>query len=351
MMEMEERIVADRLEGVPLPAETTAVLGHDDALLHLKKAYGSGRMHHGWLLAGPRGIGKSATAFSMARHILSHPNPATAPGDHGPAAVDPSVSAQIANGAHPNLLHLTRPWDAKAKRFKTKLTVDEIRQMHRFFGLTAGAGGWRICIVDAADDLNPNSANALLKMLEEPPKRTIIFVITHVVGGLLATIRSRCQVLNFKPLNAQHIDAITEKFDLVQDDVNRSRAAGLADGSVRKAIQLLQGGALEPYSAFEKLMQARATGTAQEWMVVHKIAEQLSGAGKDETFRLFMDLAMGWIGNQVREAPAATPATLAGWAEVWDKATRSLTLAEAFNLDKKQVILSLFYTLFERHKT
>ncbi|MEM9733869.1 MAG: DNA polymerase III subunit delta' [Pseudomonadota bacterium] len=350
MMEAEERIIVDRMEGVPLPAETTTILGHRGPVAQLTQAYASGRMHHGWLLAGQRGIGKSATAFALARHILSHPDLSQAPDHFEPHTIHQSVEAQIANGAHPNVLHLARPWDAKAKRFKTKLTVDEIRQMHRFFGLTAGAGGWRICIVDAADDLNPNSANALLKMLEEPPKRTIIFVITHVVGGLLPTIRSRCQVLNFKPLSAEHIDTIMGGFNLPGDTANRARAALLADGSVRKAIQLVQGGALEPYSAFEHLMQTRATGTAKEWLVAHKIAEQLSGAGREETFRLFMDLAMGWIGQQVRNAPAATATTLAGWAEVWDKATRSLTLAEAFNLDKKQVILSLFETLFERHK-
>lgn len=350
-MEAEERLVADRMDGVPLPAETQTILGHDEPLSRLTQSYASGRIHHGWLLTGPKGIGKSAIAFAMARHILSHPATQTAPTVYDSTTLNSSISAQVANGAHPNLLHLSRPWDSKAKRFKTKLTVDEIRQMQRFFGLTAGAGGWRICIVDAADDLNANSANGLLKMLEEPPKRTIIFVIAHVVGGLLPTIRSRCQTLRFDPLSTDHIDTITNGFALSVDPANRTRAAQLAEGSVRRAVQLLQGGALEPYAAFEKLMAGRATGTAQEWLIAHKIAEQLAGAGREEAFRLFMDLALRWVGTRVRDAPSAKPATLAGWAQVWDKTTRSLTLAEAFNLDKKQVILSLFATLFEQHKT
>ena len=161
----------------------------------LAAAYRSGKLSHALLLAGPQGIGKATLAFHLARHLLRHPSPETAPDElEGPDTAS-SLFRQIATGAHPSVLHLTRPMNEKTKSFKTVVTVDEVRRINRFLSLTSHDGSYRVVIVDPADDMNTNAANALLKNLEEPPSRTLFILITHSIGRLLPTIRSRCQTI------------------------------------------------------------------------------------------------------------------------------------------------------------
>ena len=350
MMEIEERPVADRIEGVATPAECRHVIGHDAAMEKLTGSYRSGRLHHAWLLSGPRGIGKASFAFNFAKYVFSHPDPATAAELYDPESIPETIHRQVAQGGHPELLHLTRPWDEKGKRFKTQLSVEEVRRTLSFYGMTAGAGGWRITIVDAADDMNASAANALLKILEEPPKRSLFFVITHAAGGLLPTIRSRCQLLPMHPLAPEDVSTVLDGMDVQASDNDRQRAAVLSEGSVRRAIQLMRGEVLAEYASFESLMKANAKGDGTDWVAAHKIAESVSRRGQEDAYLLFIDLVTGWIGQQVRANAQSSPEALAGWAEVWDKASRSVALADAFNLDKKQVILSLFGSLFERNK-
>ena len=351
MLEAELREVADRMDDVPLPAESTHLIGHESAVERLAHSYRSGKLHHAWLISGPRGIGKSTLAFHFARHVMANPDHKNASGSIEPDAWPESLVRQVAQGAHPDLLHLTRPWDDKGKKFKTQLSVDEIRRTQAFYGMTAGAGGWRITIVDAADDMNASAANALLKILEEPPKRSLFLVITHAAGGLLPTIRSRCQALSLCPLSDEQVAEVIKHTGLSWPPDQLTKAANLAGGSARRAIQLVRSDVLKHYKTFENLMQKQAIGSGSEWAQVHTIADAVSRRGAEESFALFIDLVMAWIGQQVRQdaGQVATP-VLAGWAEVWEKATRSTTLAEAFNLDKKQVILSLFETLFQTRR-
>ncbi|MEQ8827963.1 MAG: DNA polymerase III subunit delta', partial [Parvibaculum sp.] len=179
----------DRLEGIPDPLENPLLAGHGDVLDHLALHYASGRMHHAWLVTRPRGIGKATKAARFAAQVFRNPDPATAPGKYLPVGPDDATERRIASGAHPNLLHLRRPWDDRRKRWKTRLSVDEIRRLNHFFTTTPGQNTWRIVIVDTTDDLNTQAANALLKNLEEPPPRTLFFVLAHSAKGLLATIR------------------------------------------------------------------------------------------------------------------------------------------------------------------
>ncbi len=345
----EERPVADRLEGISLPSENQHLYGHDAALQDLAQQYHAGQLHHAWLLNGPRGVGKATFAFHMARHILAHPNPSDAPARVSADDWADSLVRQVANGGHPDLLHLTRPWDDKTKKFKTQLAIDEVRRTQGFYGMTAGGGGWRITIVDAADDMNASAANALLKILEEPPKRSLFFVITHSAGSLLPTIRSRCQRLSLSPLKAQDMGNALQHLDIEAMPGSMERTASLAEGSVRRAIVLASSNVMAEYDRFEKLMQENANGAPAHWLVAHSVAEAVSKRGEDDAYHLFIDLVTGWVSRQVRTGQG-TSATLAGWAEVWEKALYSTKTADAFNLDKKQVILSLFGSLFERNR-
>ena len=184
--EIEALPEADRLEGFPHPRETGALLGHEAAEQMLADAFAGGRMHHAWLLAGRAGIGKATLAYGLARHVLARPEERDQSGK-GLAVPASSIAArQVAALSHPGLLVLRRPYDAKAKRFGSAIPVDEVRRLKSFLGLTSGDEAWRVVIVDTADDLNLNAANALLKSLEEPPRRCLFVLVASEPSGLLA---------------------------------------------------------------------------------------------------------------------------------------------------------------------
>ncbi|MEM8749317.1 MAG: DNA polymerase III subunit delta' [Pseudomonadota bacterium] len=350
MMEAEERPVADRIDDVPLPSESMFLEGHAEAAQKIASLYKSGTLHHAWLLSGPRGIGKATFAFHAARHLLAHPDGASAPDHIDPESWPHNLVRQVAQAAHPDLLHLTRPWDDKTKRFKTQVSVDEVRKTQAFYSMTAGGGGWRITIVDAADDMNASAANALLKILEEPPKRSIFFIVTHAAGGLLPTIRSRCQSLPLKPLAQDTVGQLLRRFEVQASEQDIDTAARMSEGSVRQAILLSQKSVLDDYRKFEALMGEGAAGRSQDWVVAHSVADSVSRRGQEDAYSLFNQLVLAWIGKQARLRENEPLQSLAGWAEVWENANKSISLADAFNLDKKQVVLDLFSSLFERNR-
>src|SRR5262245_8647083 len=163
----------DAIDGVPPPSANAALFGHEAIRSFLAQAYRSGHMHHALLLEGPQGVGKATLAFHLAGHMLSHPRAEAAPLTLSVPDIGASPYRQIASGTHLSLLHITRSVDAKTGKFKTGITVDEIRRVSHFLNRTAHDGSWRVVIIDPADDMNRNAANALLKTLEEPPQRTL----------------------------------------------------------------------------------------------------------------------------------------------------------------------------------
>ncbi|MEI2385763.1 DNA polymerase III subunit delta' [Breoghania sp. JC706] len=337
----------DRIEGLPLPREQMRLIGHRDAEVTLLEAYRSQRLHHAWLIGGPKGIGKATLAFRMARFVLSHPD-RNAPqlalaADLSVEPADPIVRRVMA-GSHGDLLHLRRPWDEKGKRFKTVLTVEEVRRTVSFFGSTSAYGGWRVCIVDAADDMNASAANALLKVLEEPPEKCLFFVLSHSPGRLLPTIRSRCRRLDLKPLSTGEISQGLEMFD--RGGKEAEHAATLADGSLRRAIQLLDAGGIEVANGLDRLIAALPDPDLRQ---VHRFADVVSDRKSEESYRIFLDLLRDWLDHRLREDAAAgvPPARLVRWSEVWEKTTRAASLSDALNLDRKQVVLGAFQALGE----
>jgi DNA polymerase-3 subunit delta' len=347
----------DRIGDWPAPEESADWFGDRAAERTLLDAYRSGRMHHAWLIGGVKGIGKATLAYRFARFAFAHPDPGVpavvAATDLSVATGDPAFR-RVANRAHPNLLPLERPWDEKNSRYKTVVSVDEIRRTIPFFGSTGGEAGWRIAIVDPADDMNPNAANALLKVLEEPPARSLLFIICHAPGRLLPTIRSRCRRLELAPLFPETIiSAIRSAMPQVaEDEGDLTLAATLADGSLRRAILLLEEGGIATYRAFASLI-ARLPDL--DIASIHAFADSLAGRGADDAYFGFLDLFRDWLARRVARsaepdatvalALAVTAAPLARWAEVWEKVAQSSADAEEFNLDRKQVVLSIFMTL------
>jgi len=192
---------------IPHPRETLSLFGHREAELALLNAYRSGRIPHAWLIGGAQGIGKATLAYRMARFVLAHRDP-LAPDVQAARtlAVDPShpVARHVAAGAHGGLLTLERTLNDKGV-MRTVITVDETRETISFFGSTAAVEGWRVCIVDTVDELNANAANALLKVLEEPPRQSLFFLVSHAPARVLPTIQSRCRKLPLRPLAIEDV--------------------------------------------------------------------------------------------------------------------------------------------------
>jgi len=341
----EERPPHDALEGVRLPRQTTILVGHRHAEQALLDAYRSGRMHHGWILAGERGIGRATLAFRLARFLFAHPDSSS---PEVAAAEDLSVPSGhrqahwLEIGAHPNLLHLQREWDDQRSRYRTVLAVDAIRQITPFLGTTAGEGGWRVVIVDPADDMNPSAANAILKNLEEPPRQTLFLLIAKSRGALLPTILSRCRTLNLLPLSAEETQAVVRE---AAPELARGRdaalAAALAGGSPRRFIELERQAGVELY----RLMREAIEGGQPEAQLA--LSARASAAAVTEQL---MDLFKGYLSRRVRGEPepagAANPPAvpLVSWAELWEKATLSGREVETYNLDRRQFVLDLLET-------
>ena len=340
---------ADAIDGVPLPRERAVLLGHRVAEGVLLDAYRGGRMHHAWIIAGAKGIGKATLAFRFARFVLANPDPQSSnvqdAADLHVCERTPEFS-QVAAGAHPGLLHLRRPYDAKRKskdKFKQDLTVDEIRRAVPFFGSTAGQGSWRVCIVDAADDMNINAANALLKVLEEPPRRSLFLVLAHAPGRLLPTIRSRCRVLRTDALSADEVRAGLAEFGIANGDPSAAaRIADLAQGSLRAAIQLARGAALDLADTFQRL----TAGLPElDHAGIHAFADTIAQHGQDDGWALFQELIGDHLHALLSDGQAGSPRRLVTISEVWEKTSRAAREADAFNLDRRQVILNAFRDL------
>ncbi|MCB1439051.1 MAG: DNA polymerase III subunit delta' [Nitratireductor sp.] len=328
----------DALDGVADPAaQSGPLIGHEDARAMLARNFASGRMHHAWLLSGPRGIGKASLAFRAAEHFFRNPDQ-----DEAPAAislVDDSVHSLVAKGGHPNLLVLRRPWDEKSKKFRTAIGVDEVRRTLGFFGTAAERGTWRVCIVDPADDLTNAAANALLKVLEEPPPRTVFFIIAHTPRGLLATIRSRCRTLSLKPLGEDELLQALDNQPAVagMTDDERRRLAALARGSVRRALLLAGSASIASFETFVHNVEA----PAPDWTAIHKLASAISIPSKAGEFDLFIELVYDYLSERI-SGNGASLASRYRWTGIWEDLQKSVSRMEGWNMDRKQVILGLF---------
>jgi DNA polymerase-3 subunit delta' len=334
---------AEAIDGVPAPREHSHFVGHAATERSVLEALAAGTLHHALILGGPQGIGKATFAYRLARFLLAGGDPRTgtlAIADTAPAA------RLVRGGAHPDLLVLSRAYDDKNSRFRAEISVDDVRRLVPFFGSTAAFGGWRIAIVDAADDLNTNAANALLKMLEEPPPRSLFLVVAHAPGRLIATIRSRCRLVRMAPLSEAEI---AEGLAALGIAAAGSDVLARADGSLRRAIVLsaggdrdlaaLAGGLLERLPALDR----RALG---------KLGDAVAARDGEGAWNATVDFVRDFVARRVRAGAAAgaAPSQLAAWAEVWEKIDRVVGRAEALNLDRRQVVLGVFRDLAETAK-
>jgi DNA polymerase-3 subunit delta' len=333
----------------PHPRETFDLFGHRDAEAALLNAYRSGRIPHAWLIGGAQGIGKATLVYRMARFVLAHRNPLGADVQRAASLhVDLSdpTARQIANGAHGGLLTLERTLNDKGV-LRTVITVDETRETISFFGSTAAVDGWRVCIVDTVDELNANAANALLKVLEEPPRQSLFFLVSHAPARVLPTILSRCRKLLLRPLaTGDVVRAAALAGNLPTDDPALSEAAAAAEGSVARALTLLDGDAVKLHRRTAALLATLPQVDPRE---LHALGDALGGSDR-VALAAFVDSIDRWMNQRLHadetNANANLP-RLARLAEVWEKINRAARDTAEYNLERKPLVFSVFSMLAE----
>jgi DNA polymerase-3 subunit delta' len=354
----------------PAPRDNPDLIGHEEAEMLLANAVASGRLAHGWLITGPRGIGKATLAFRFARHLLAAGGPnAEAPGLFGttaPAApglrLDPShpVFRRVASGGHADLITVERGWDEKKKKRRSEIVIGDVRDIGQFLHLTPAEGGWRVVIVDCAEDMNRNAANAVLKVLEEPPRRSVLLLVSHAPGRLLPTILSRCRRLALKPLADAQVRALLARYRPELDPADQALLVWLAQGSIGRALALAEESGLELY---RELGEQLARLPDLDIPALHDFADRLARDREGQSFRTAADLLEGWMARLLRTASLGRPdpgippeeaqilGRLAGargldqWLALWEKVTRLIAGAEQADLDLKQVWIGAMLAL------
>jgi DNA polymerase-3 subunit delta' len=333
---------------IPAPRQTTALFGHREAEQTLLTAYRSGRIPHAWLIGGAQGIGKATLAYRMARFVLAYSDPATQAVQSADSLYvdqDHPVARQVANGSHGGLLTLERTANEKGT-MRTVITVDESRETIGFFGSTAtSAGGWRVCVVDTVDELNANASNQLLKILEEPPARSLFLLISHAPARVLATIQSRCRKLPLRPLEADDvIQAAAEAAGLTRRDAALGEAADAAEGSVARALTLLGGQSLGLHQRTLELLN-RLPQLDQR--ALHALGDALP-LNDRVGLKAVVDTIDRWLTGHLHAPDAgANLPRLARLAEVWEKINSAARDTESFNLERKPLVFSVFSMLAE----
>lgn len=363
----------DRVDGAPHPRETQHLFGQAAAEAAFLDAFGSGRMHHGWLITGPRGVGKATLAWRIARFLLAHP-----PGDGGlfgsapPSAdlavpADHPVARRVQALSEPGLKLIRRSLNDQG-RLRQVIAVEDIRALRDFFGLSAAGGGRRVVIVDAADEMNPNAANALLKLLEEPPAGAVLLLIAHQPSRLLPTIRSRCRELRLSVLGAQDMaEALGQALGDAAAAIDGQALAELSGGSVGEAIRILSDDGLTLYGQLLAVMQGLPSMDRGR---LRALADSAAGRGAEARFDLMVrlvDMAVarlaraGATGRPLAEAAPGEAALIArlapdaeaarGWAALAADLGARARQGRAVNLDPAALVLDMFLRMENAART
>ena len=371
---------------IPIPRENDYFVGHDEAVATLDDSFRSGRFHHAWLISGPKGVGKATLAWRFARHVLAEnitfekkPDAAaglfgelpedetatSAPDDAAPFYVSPDhpVFQRMAAGGHADVFVVERSPTKDGTKLRTEIVVDDVRGISTFLHKTAAEGGWRVVIVDAADEMNVNAANAVLKMLEEPPARTMLLLVAHNPGRLLPTIRSRCRKLTLGALDEETVTALVRRYVPDIPDSDAKTLARLADGSIGRALALDEEGGIELYRDLLGLLD---TLPRLDVARLHAFAERVARDRTGNAFHTVSGLLAWWLHRFVRFSASGgagmrlgageealmrrlvdqgAGASLDRWLRVWEKMADLFARTDAVNLDRKQIILNAFLAL------
>jgi len=360
MSDLEDIPQPDQIEGAPHPRQTETLFGQPEAEADFLEAFNTGRLHHSWLITGPKGIGKATLAWNITRFLLAQDaNGMFAPATdalHIPA--DDPVFHRVAALAEPGLFLCRRPWDPKTKRLKKNITVDEVRKLKSFFTLSAADGGWRIAIVDAADEMNIAAENALLKVLEEPPAKTMILLVSHQPAKLLPTIRSRCRELRCHTLPPEALSKALQQADFTIEG-DASSLAELSSGSAGEAIDLL---AHDGLSLYADILSLIGTAPRMNRPRIATLANKCTGKGAEARYDMTVRLTLLALSRLALYGAKGEGTTIPGeaelalrlsssprqaqeWATLVQELSGRISHARAVNLDPAQVILDTFLSI------
>jgi DNA polymerase-3 subunit delta' len=366
---MELQPEADCAPGAPHPRETQSLFGHSNAETAFLDAFNTGRMHHAWLITGPRGVGKATLAWRIARFLLSQPASSDTAGmfDDAPLAAttldighDTPVYRRSAQLAEPRLCLIRRAYDAKKGKHTAQISVEEVRKLNSFFHMSAADGGRRVVIVDSADEMNTASANALLKTLEEPPKDAVLLLVSHQPSRLLPTIRSRCRTLRLGPLGSEDVARALDAAGF--DAAHQSDAlAELSAGSVGEALRLTN---LDGMDAYSEVVGLFATLPKLDRGRALKLAESCVGAANVDRYDLVLGLIDQFLTRVARTGAGRPPLVEAAkgeaalmtrlapdgisakdWATLQQEISARAAHARAVNLDPAALILDMVFKI------
>lgn len=345
---------------VPEPRLNPYLLGHEAAQRDYLGAWESNRLAHAWLICGLRGIGKATLAYRMARYALAQGGTTDMFGaapNLAMSAEDP-VFRRMASGGHADFRAIEKPWaDNKQLKRKTVIPVEEIRGIGTFLSMTPAEGGWRAVVIDAADEMNTNAANAVLKVLEEPPHQALLFLVAHNPDRLLPTIRSRCRRLDLRPLSREQVQALLNRYRPDLDSSASKSLAVLADGSIGRALELADEGGVTLFRDLITLLKDVPKLSATK---LHALSDQ---ALKGDIFRTLSGLLSWWLARMIAAGAKGQLASLgeivpgeselarrllsaappAAWAEVWDKINAQGRRTDAINLDRKRSLMLMLW--------
>ena len=350
---------------VPAPRANPDLVGHESAERELRRLVEAGRLPHAILLSGPRGIGKATLAFRFARFLLANGDDWTNAVAESGLAINPEsgVFRRVAAGGHADLLTVERAYDPRRRRLRGEIVVEDAREITSFFRLTAAEEGWRIVIVDGAEEMNRSAANALLKVLEEPPRQALLLLVSHSPGRLLPTIRSRCRRFPLFPLARALVTRLLRRYrpELAQDEVEA--VAALSDGSIGRALELAEAGGLTLHrSVLELLSQISRLDVIR----LHAFAEQLARADAEDAYRVGGELLLQLLaritvcsacpqrgGEPIVDGEDEAMRRLAGradaarWAALREEIEHAFASTDQLNLDRKQAMLGGFFAIEE----
>lgn len=359
----------DRIPGAPHPRETSRLFGQEAAEAEFLKAHAQGRVHHAWMLTGPKGVGKATLAWRIARFLLA------APADDGglfgapppPASLDTpdddALARRLRALAEPRAWLLRRGPNEKETALSQFITVDEVRKMKSFFALSAADGGARVAIIDAVDEMNTAAANALLKLLEEPPPQAVFLLVAHQPARLLPTIRSRCRELRLAPLAPEALGQALSQAGGAVDPQAATALAELAAGSVGEAFRLTNLDGLETYAGLVELFGSLPRLDRSRALT---LAEAASARGAAETFDLVLSLIDLFLARLARAAAtrqtppeaapgeaalfarlAPSPATARPWADLAQTLSLRARRGKAVNLDPAALLMDTLLKIDE----
>jgi len=352
------------------PRANDVVLGHDAQEQAILSLFNKGNLPHAMIFAGQKGIGKSTFAFRLARFLLKHGGDdagqdslfGDAPANAASFDVSPDdpVSHKVASGGHPDLLTVERPMDERKGTQKDSVDVESVRSIAPFLRMTSSDGGWRIVIVDDAETMNRNAQNAILKILEEPPEKSLLILICHRLGAMIPTIRSRCRTFMFHPLDADNLAKLLERGIEFSSTEKIKMLTDMANGSIGHALEIDEAGGLE---FITKVIGLLGSFPAWDWTLIHNTADNLGRFGaSDAEYRNFEGILI-WICESLLLAKAAGPSklpeilrderldtllnhySLEQWIDICEKLNSHFTAVDVSNLDKRQGVLGAFALL------